>query len=66
MKKLLSLATAVILLSSAYAHDGKECSKDKKSCCKKEASAKKDCCKKGNKEAASKGDKTSTPANKKA
>jgi len=47
MKKLLVLATAAFLVTGfAYAGEGKkkECSKDKKECCKKGGS--KSCCKK--------------------
>lgn len=53
MKKLLMLATAAFLVTGvAFACDGegkkKECSKDKKACCKKGDSKK--CCKKDKKE----------------
>jgi hypothetical protein len=35
MKKILTLATAVLLMSgAAFAHEGKNCGKDK-NCCKK-------------------------------
>ena len=48
MKKLLVLATAAFLVTGvAFAGEGKEkkeCSKDKKECCKK--GGKKSCCKK--------------------
>ena len=49
MKKLLTLAIAAILFTTAFAHDGKDCAKKK--CTKAEmakcsASAKKQCCKK--------------------
>jgi hypothetical protein len=52
MKKLLVLATAAFLVTGvAFAQDGKkkECSKDKKECCKK--GGKKSCCKKDGKKA---------------
>jgi len=51
MKKLLVLATAAFLVTGvAFAGEGKEkkeCSKDKKECCKK--GGKKSCCKKDSK-----------------
>jgi hypothetical protein len=58
MKKLLTLATAAMLFTGAFAHDGKDCGKDKK-CTKAEMakckdSAKKDCCKKDTKAATAK------------
>lgn len=40
MKKIITLATAVLLVSgAAFAHEGKKCSKGK-DCCKKEAAKK--------------------------
>ncbi|HEX8331801.1 MAG TPA: hypothetical protein VF622_04220 [Segetibacter sp.] len=65
MKKLLTLATAAMLFTSAFAHDGKDCGKGKK-CTKEEmanckASAKKDCCKKDSKVVTAKATKTVKP-----
>lgn len=52
MKKLLTLVTATMLFTASFAHDGKDCKgkkctkaemanckKDKKACCKKEATS---------------------------
>ena len=70
MKKLLTLATAAMLFTGAFAHDGKDC-KDKK-CTKAEmANCKKDkkaCCKKDAAETTVKATKAvkATPATKKA
>ncbi len=51
MKKILSLATVALLMTgAAFAHEGKNCGKDK-GCCK---SASKKECKKDNKEKAEK------------
>lgn len=47
MKKILMLATAAMLFTGTFAHDGK------KGCCKKDG-AKKECCKKGAKSSVAK------------
>ena len=65
MKKLLTLATAAMLFTSAFAHDGKDCGKDKK-CSKEEmanckASSKKACCKKDSKAVTAKATKSAKP-----
>jgi hypothetical protein len=65
MKKLLTLATAAMLFTGAFAHDGKNCGKDKK-CTKEEMakckdSEKKACCKKENKEVVAKSTKATKP-----
>jgi len=50
MKKILTLATAALLFTgAAFAHEGKNCGKDK-GCCKKGSSKKE--CKKDDKHAA--------------
>lgn len=64
MKKLLTFATAALLFTGAFAHDGKDCSKEK-SCCKKDG-AKKECCKKESKSADAKAVKASKASTKKA
>jgi len=46
MKKLFMLATAAMLFTGAFAHDGKKGAK--KDCCKKDG-GKKECCMKGSK-----------------
>jgi hypothetical protein len=64
MKNLLTLVTAAMLFTGAFAHDGKDCGKEKK-CTKEEmanckTSAKK-CCKKDSKAATAKATKAVKP-----
>ena len=63
MKKLLTLATAALIFSASFAHEGKDCGKEK--CTKAEMAkckkaGKKDCCKKDDKAATVKASKAKT------
>jgi hypothetical protein len=64
MKKLLTLATAAMLFTGAFAQDKKDCG-TAKSCCKKDM-AKKDCSKKDSKSTTVKAAKITSVAAKKA